>query len=54
MKMMAFWDVAPCSLIAVDLHFLVEAVRTSEMSVYFSETTWCYIPESCHQFSIDR
>jgi hypothetical protein len=27
---------------------MIAAVRTSEMSVYFNETTWSYIPESCH------
>jgi hypothetical protein len=27
---------------------IMEAVRTSETSVYFKETTWRYIPESCH------
>jgi hypothetical protein len=27
---------------------LMEAVRTSETSVYFHETTRHYIPESCH------
>jgi hypothetical protein len=26
---------------------IMEAVRTSETSVYFNGTTWCYIPESC-------
>jgi hypothetical protein len=53
MKMIAFWDIAPCGLIEVDSHFrgvialMMEAVRTTEMSVYFLETTWLYIPE-CH------
>jgi hypothetical protein len=27
---------------------MMEAEHTSETSVYFKETTWCYIPESCH------
>jgi hypothetical protein len=27
---------------------MMEAVRTSETSVYFNETTRPYIPESCH------
>jgi hypothetical protein len=27
---------------------MVDAVRTSEMSVYFDETTRRYIPEGCH------
>jgi hypothetical protein len=25
-----------------------DAVRISETSLYFNETTWCYIPEGCH------
>jgi hypothetical protein len=48
MMMIAFWDIALCSLIDVDRHFIVllmEAVITSEMSVYFNETTRRYIPE---------
>jgi hypothetical protein len=69
-KIRAFWDVAPCSLIGVHrrlkgaycLHhqddeyyimmgttsiiaLMIEAVRTSETSVYSYETTWRYIPE---------
>jgi hypothetical protein len=40
--MIAFWDVAPCSLVEV------AEVHTSEMSVYFNETTWHYIPEGYH------
>jgi hypothetical protein len=46
MKVSAFWDIAPCSLIEVDRRFtlMMEAVHTSEMSVY-SETTRQYIPE---------
>jgi hypothetical protein len=27
---------------------MIEAVRISEMSVYFNETTLRYIPEGCH------
>jgi hypothetical protein len=57
--MKAFWDVAPCSLVEVDPRFrraqclnsqgtLTEAVRTTERSVNFNETTQRYIPESCH------
>jgi hypothetical protein len=49
-------DVAPCSLLRVDQRFrgayclkhfiaLMEAVRTSETSVYSNETTRRYIPE---------
>jgi hypothetical protein len=41
MKFRVFWNVAPCSLVVL----MMEAVRTSEMSVYSNETTWSYIPE---------
>jgi hypothetical protein len=52
-KTRAFWDVAPCSLVRVDRRFrgayefitLMEAVRTSETSVFFNEITRCYITE---------
>jgi hypothetical protein len=27
---------------------MMEAVHTSDMSVYFNKTTWRYIQESCH------
>jgi hypothetical protein len=37
-KMTAFWDIS----------LIMEAVRTSETSVYFNETTWRYIPEGCY------
>jgi hypothetical protein len=39
----AFWDTTPYSLIAL----MMEAVRTSETSVYFV-TTRRYIPEGCN------
>jgi hypothetical protein len=26
---------------------IIEAVHTSETSVYFNETTWRYVPEGC-------
>jgi hypothetical protein len=63
MKMIiAFWDVSPCSLVEVDRRFIgayclhhqdialmLEAVCTSETSVYFSEThTALYILEGYH------
>jgi hypothetical protein len=41
MKMRTFWDIAIINL-------MMEAVRTSEKSVYSKETTWCYIPEGSH------
>jgi hypothetical protein len=49
-KVRASWDLAPCSL-RVDRRFsgaltlMMEAVRTSETSVYSNETIRCYIPE---------
>jgi hypothetical protein len=61
LNMTAFWDVAPCSLMEGDRRFrgvyclryqgfitvMMKAVRASETSVYFHETTRCYMPESC-------
>jgi hypothetical protein len=57
LKMIAFWNIAPYSLVEVDRRFrgsyylhhhvtLMEAVglRTSETSFYFNETTQRYIP----------
>jgi hypothetical protein len=61
--MIAFWGVAPCSLAKVDRRFrgaycliraialialMVKAVRTSETSVIFCDTTRPFIPEGCH------
>jgi hypothetical protein len=62
MKMIDFWDIAPYSPIEADRCFrgtyclqsplasyialMMEAVRTSETSVYFNERTLSYIPES--------
>jgi hypothetical protein len=50
MKIGAFQDVSPCSLVGVDRRFITmnspdDAVRTSETSVYPNETTRRYIPE---------
>jgi hypothetical protein len=55
MKMRVFWDIALCSL-GVDRCFrgitlVMEAVWTSEMLVYSSETTRRYIPEGSHLYS---
>jgi hypothetical protein len=64
MKMTAFWNMVPCSLVDVEQCFrgvyclyhqgdeslialMMEAVCTSEMLLY-SDTTQCYVPESCH------
>jgi hypothetical protein len=47
-KMTAFWDVVSYSLVAVDRRFIalmMDAVRTSETSVYYNETTRRYIPQ---------
>jgi hypothetical protein len=52
-NMTAFWDVAPCNLVDVDWRFIsliMVAVRTSEKSVYFNETTRHYIPDICHLY----
>jgi hypothetical protein len=48
MKFRVFWDVAPCShdeVASIIIAMMMEAVRTSEMSVNFNMTTWRYIPE---------
>jgi hypothetical protein len=53
LKIKAFWDVAPCSLVGVDRRFrgayclaqMMNAVRTSETSISCNETTRRYIPE---------
>jgi hypothetical protein len=59
----AFWYIEQYSLVNADQHFkcayclhhqgdeaglVMEVVRTSETLVYFNETTYHYIPESCH------
>jgi hypothetical protein len=49
--MSVFWDVAPCSLVEIDLRFIamnMEAVSNSETSVNFYETTRLNIPEDSH------
>jgi hypothetical protein len=33
---------------------MMEAVRTSETSIYFNQTTWRYIPESCRLYARRR
>jgi hypothetical protein len=50
MKMTAFCNIAPCSpgVYRRFIALMMEAVRTSETSVYFNETTWRYIPEGYH------
>jgi hypothetical protein len=51
MWLRVFWDIAPCCLAGVDRRLIVlmmEAVRTSETSVYSSETTRHCIPEDSH------
>jgi hypothetical protein len=68
MKMTASWDTAPCSVVEVDWRFclhhqgldaswslalMMEAVRTSETSANFYETTRGNIPEGCHLHESD-
>jgi hypothetical protein len=63
MKLIPSRDTAPCSLVILGPRFrstyclhhqddeyalIMEAVRTSETSVYFNETTRLFIPEGCH------
>jgi hypothetical protein len=51
MKIIVFWDVAPCSLLEIDRRFIalmMEAVSTSETSVNSYETTGRNIPEDNH------
>jgi hypothetical protein len=61
-KITAFWDNAPCSLVEVDQCFggasiikdialMMEAVRTLETSVHFNETTRRYNPEGCNFYT---
>jgi hypothetical protein len=49
MKITAFWDIAPYSLVGLDRCFInrmmMEAVRTSETSVFSNETTRRCIPK---------
>jgi hypothetical protein len=48
-KITAFWDIAPYSLVKVDRSALMmEAVRICETSATFYETTRRNIPEVCH------
>jgi hypothetical protein len=55
-NMTAFWDIALCSLVETDRRFgdasiiarMTEAVRTSETSINFYETTRRNIPEGYH------
>jgi hypothetical protein len=57
MKMTVFWDVAPCSLVEVYRCFraivlMMEAVNTSETSVYFNQTTRSNILEESPSLSL--
>jgi hypothetical protein len=65
MKMTAFWNIAPCTLVEVDRRFqscvtvsiivlMIRAVRASETWVYFNEATRSYIPEDCHLYTYRR
>jgi hypothetical protein len=58
MTMIAFWDIALCSLVEVSdvsevrtasiIRAIVEALHTYEISAYFNETIRRYIPEDSH------
>jgi hypothetical protein len=58
MKMTALLDKTSCSLVEADRCFagatasiirvMMEAVGTSETSVYFNGTRRCYMPEGCN------
>jgi hypothetical protein len=65
LKIRAFWDIQPCSLLGVDRRFRgvyclhhqsdeILLVRTFETSVYFNETTRCYIPKSSNLHTRSR
>jgi hypothetical protein len=46
-KMTAFWDIEPRSLVEVDRRFRGAYClhhQGDETSIYFNETTWRYIP----------
>jgi hypothetical protein len=44
--MTASWDIVPYSLLEVDRHF--RCAHCLHHQVYFNDSTWRYIPESCH------
>jgi hypothetical protein len=50
MKITAFSEIAPCSLVEVYFRGALtkEAVCTAEMLVYYNKTKWSYIPEDCN------
>jgi hypothetical protein len=52
MNIRAFWDISVCSLVGVIMALIMEAVRTSETSVYSKETTWRYIPEGSNLLTL--
>jgi hypothetical protein len=59
MRMTAAWDIAPCNLVEVDqrlsaIALMMEAIRFSETSVYFYETTGYYITEDCYLHILRR
>jgi cell division protein FtsL len=55
--MTAFWDIALYSLVKAErrlIALMMEAVRTSETSVYFKHTTRRYISEGYHLHTSHR
>jgi hypothetical protein len=46
--MTAFWDVAQCNLVEIDVSEVLTAFTTSETSICFHVTTRGDIPEASH------
>jgi hypothetical protein len=53
MKMTAFWDIAPCSLVEVDRRFSGAYCLVYQSAETLDETTRRYIPECCHPSSVN-
>jgi hypothetical protein len=48
LMMTTSWDIAPCSLVEVDHRDDGGSSTSLKLSVYFSRTTRCHIPEGSH------
>jgi hypothetical protein len=58
-KVAVFWDAAPCILVEIKRRFrtivlMLEAVSTSETSVYSYKTVRRNIPEGCQLYIIHK